>query len=71
MKDEHLITTIKDLVRSSGRFYPSSSGELEDQDAVVAILEKQKLVANGQEELQQVVTVTTGIPMNKETVAVL
>ncbi|KAL3533414.1 hypothetical protein ACH5RR_006935 [Cinchona calisaya] len=64
LKDKDLIAVIKDLVRGSGRSYPSQ--ELEVSELKGTVPEKQQVVADGLEKAPQ----TNGIS-RKETVAVL
>ncbi|KAG7962175.1 hypothetical protein I3843_09G052400 [Carya illinoinensis] len=68
MKDNQLKTTIKDLVRGSGRSYPVGENEVQVNEETAATSTEKQLVPNGDEKLP-VASELTGIPQ-KETLAV-
>lgn len=63
IKDSELKSTIKDLVRGSGRSHPVGENEVQVNEESVATTEKQQ-VTTGKEELL-VVTQLNGVPQKE------
>lgn len=63
IKDSELKSTIKDLVRESGRSHPVGENEVQVNEESVATTEKQQ-VTTGKEELL-VVTQLNGVPQKE------